>query len=145
MLCWSQNSHNEQKQKQTSTCVTTYLHPHMSTFNHLEGMFDYNATPMAPPGIKVLIFNTPTQRRIWAQHGVDGWYISHAPLHYRNFKCYIPATRGERTATSLSFFPHDFAVPANTQHDDVARSIRDLTAALNHRYTNSLPQSIGDE
>ena len=72
-------------------------------------------------------------------------YISHAPLHYRNFKCYIPATRGERTATYISFFPHDFAVPANNQHDDVARSIRDLTAALNHRYTNSLPQSIGDE
>ena len=36
------------------------LHPHMSAFNHLEEMFDYNATPMAPPGIKNLVYETPT-------------------------------------------------------------------------------------
>ena len=117
----------------------------MSAFNHLEGIFDYNATPMAPPGIKVLVYETPTQRRTWAQYGVEAWYICHASLHYRYFKCYVPATRGEHTATSIYFFPHDFAVPANNQHDDAARSICDLTAALKHIYTYSPVQSIGDE
>ena len=79
------------------------LHPHMSAHNHLEGIFDYNATPMAPPGIKTLVYKTPTQRRTWAQHGVEAWYIGRAPDHYRNFKCYVPATRGERTAKTVSF------------------------------------------
>ena len=53
----------------------------------------------------------------------------------------------EENANQHQYFssPIDVAVPVNNQHDDVARSIRDLTAALNHRYTNSLPQSIGDE
>ena len=89
------------------------LHPHISAFNHLEGIFDYNDTPMAPPGLKVLVYKTPTHKRTWAQDGVEALYICHAPLHYCNFKYYVNATRGERTATSVSFFPHDFAVPAN--------------------------------
>ena len=114
----------------------------MSAYNNLEGIFDYNATPMAPPSIKVLVYETPTQRRTWAQHGVVAWYISHAPLHYHNFRCYVPATRGERNAATVSFFPHDFAVPANSQHDDVARAIRDLTDALKHRYTYAPLQAI---
>ena len=117
----------------------------MSAFNHLNGIVDYNATPMAPPGIKVLIYETPTQRRTWAQHGVEGWYIGYAPLHYRNFRCYVPATRGERTAATVSFFPHDFAVPSNSHKDDVARAIRDLTAALKHSYSYTPLQSIGDD
>ena len=29
---------------------TSRLHPHMSSFTHMNGPFDYNATPVAPPG-----------------------------------------------------------------------------------------------
>ena len=70
-------------------------HPHLSTYNHLEVIFDYNITPMTPPGIKTLVYETPAQHKTWTQHGVEAWYISHAPDHYRNFKCYVPATRAE--------------------------------------------------
>ena len=42
------------------------LHPQMSSYNHLEGIIDYNTTPIAPPGLKTLVYETPTQRRTWA-------------------------------------------------------------------------------
>ena len=92
---------------------TSRLHPHMSSFTHMNGPFYYNATPMAPPGIRTLVYETPQQRKTWAQHGVDDWYIGYCPDHYRCHKTYIPATRGERIAHNISFFSHDFAVPAN--------------------------------
>ena len=77
----------------------------MSAFNRLEAIFDYNTTPMAPPDIKVLVYDTPTQRHTWAQHGFEAWYIFYAPLHYRKFRFYIPVTRGDRIETTISFSP----------------------------------------
>ena len=118
------------------------LHPHMSSYNHLEGIFNYSTTPIAPPGLKTLVYETPTQRRTWAQHGVEGWYTGRAPDHYRNYTCFIPSTRGERTASTVSFFPHVFAVPTNSHKDDVARALRDLTAALKHIYLQISLQNI---
>ena len=111
----------------------------------MNGVFDYNTTPMAPPGIRTLVYETPAQRKTWAQHGVDAWYIGHAPDHYRCHCCYIPATRGEGIAHTVSFFPTDFAVPSNNHQDDVARSLRDLTSAFQHMYLRTPLQPIGNE
>ena len=44
---------------------TSRLHPHMSSFTHMNGPFDYNAKPIAPPGIKKLVYETPQQRKTW--------------------------------------------------------------------------------
>ena len=109
---------------------TSRLHPHMSSFTNMNGPFDYNATPIAPPGIKTLVYKTPQQRTTWARHGVDAWYIRYCPDHYRCHKTYVPETREERISHTVSFFPHNFAVLANNHQDDIALSILDLTTAL---------------
>ena len=123
---------------------TSRLHPHMSSFTHMNGPFDYNDMPMASPGIKTLVYDTPQQRKTWVQHGVDAWYIGYCPDHYRCHKTYVPATRGEKIAHTVSFFPHDFAVPTKNLQDDVACSIRDLNTALQHRYLHTTLQPVGD-
>eukprot|EP00555_Chaetoceros_dichaeta_P006124 CAMPEP_0198271254 /NCGR_PEP_ID=MMETSP1447-20131203/48524_1 /TAXON_ID=420782 /ORGANISM="Chaetoceros dichaeta, Strain CCMP1751" /LENGTH=46 /DNA_ID= /DNA_START= /DNA_END= /DNA_ORIENTATION= len=46
----------------------------MSAETHLVGAFDYNRTPMAPPGTKVLVHDIPKNRRTWSPHSVEGWY-----------------------------------------------------------------------
>ena len=33
---------------------TSRLHPHMSSCTHMNGPFDYDATPISPPGIKAV-------------------------------------------------------------------------------------------
>ena len=76
---------------------------------------------------------------------MKGWYLGRAPDHYRNYNCYIPSTRGGCTAAKVSFFPQDFAVPTNSHKGDVARALRDLTAALQHRCHQTPLQNIGDE
>ena len=124
---------------------TSRLHPHMSSFTHMNVPLDYNATPIVTPGIKTLVYETPQQRKTWAQHGVDAWYIGYCPYHYRCHKTYVPANWGERISHTVSFSPHNFAVSSNNHQDDAARSIRDMTTVLQHRHLHTPLQPVGDK
>jgi hypothetical protein len=42
--------------------------PKISAYTILEGTFDYNKTPLAPPGTKVIIHKKPLQRKTWDPH-----------------------------------------------------------------------------
>ena len=77
----------------------------LSAYAALFGNFDYNATPMAPPGTKVLVHEKPGNRKTWAGHGTEGWYIGPSLEHYRCYKCYMPTTHSERNADTVEFFP----------------------------------------
>jgi hypothetical protein len=68
--------------------------PNMSAHQMLNGTFDYNRTPMAPPGTKIIVHEKPKQRRrTWDPHGVDGWYLGPATEHYRCYRVFINKTR----------------------------------------------------
>ena len=54
----------------------------MSAYTELEGEFDFNKTPLAPPEIKVIVHEKPQQRKTWGIHGVPGWYIGPSMEHY---------------------------------------------------------------
>ena len=47
--------------------------PTRSAWAHLHGQAHFTATPIAPAGTKVVIFESPDQRASWAPHGVDGF------------------------------------------------------------------------
>ena len=62
-------------------------HPHLSAYALLYGTFDFNRTPLAPPGTKVIIHDKSTKRVSWAYHGQIGFYIGPAFEHYRCMTC----------------------------------------------------------
>jgi len=41
----------------------------------LEGEFNYNKTPIAPPGTKALIYQNPSIYISWSPHALDAWYV----------------------------------------------------------------------
>jgi hypothetical protein len=45
------------------------INPKLSAYAQLHGAFDFNATPLAPPGIRVLIHEKPHQRKTWWTDG----------------------------------------------------------------------------
>ena len=47
------------------------VNPKLSKHAFLFGQFDYNKTPLAPPGIKVLAHSKPSNRYSWASHGEE--------------------------------------------------------------------------
>jgi hypothetical protein len=75
--------------------------PTVSAYEAINGPFDYNKTPLAPPGIKVVIHEKPSQRKTWDPHGVLGWYLGPAEEHYRCYRCYVTNTHGERITDTL--------------------------------------------
>ena len=119
--------------------------PQLSAEAHMNGAFDFNKTPLAPPGTKVLVHETPQLRGSWAPHGVEGWYVGHAPKHYRCYRCYIPSTRAERISRSVEFFPHSTTMPATSSADAATEAARELTAALMNPSPASPFPTIGTE
>jgi hypothetical protein len=45
----------------------------ISVHAQLNGRYDFNRAPMAPPCTRVIAQKKPDQRASWAPHGVDGW------------------------------------------------------------------------
>jgi hypothetical protein len=49
------------------------INPKLSAHAQMHGNFDFNRTPIAPPGIRVLVHVKPHDRTTWSPHGEDGW------------------------------------------------------------------------
>ena len=104
--------------------------PKMSAYTTLGGEFDTNKTPLAPPGMKVVIHENPDKRASWAAHGVDGWYLGLALEHYRCYRVYVNNTRSERNVDTVGFFPQHTKVPSIAANDAATTAAQDLVAAL---------------
>ena len=59
------------------------VRPDISAYKALEGPYDWNRYPMAPPGTKAIIHKDSDTRASWAPHGLDAWLLSPSKDHYR--------------------------------------------------------------
>jgi hypothetical protein len=94
------------------------------------GNFDFNKTPLAPPGCKVVVHERAMERGAWASHGIVGYYIGPAMKNYCNYVSYIPETQGIRTTNTLEFFPDKVDMPTPSSTDRLARATEDLVEIL---------------
>ena len=92
--------------------------------------FDFNKTPLAPPGCLVVAHKRPQDRGTWANHGVKGYFIGPAKHHYRNYHVYIPVTRGMRTTDTIEFFLHHIQMPMTSSEDRLAEATENLVEIL---------------
>jgi len=109
---------------------TSSINNRLSAYAQIHGAFDFNTTPIGPPGTKVLVHNKPNVRGTWSPHGEEGWYIGPAMDHYRNFKVYIPSTRSIRISDTLAWFPAHVTMPTASSTDLAMAAAYDLTQAL---------------
>ena len=65
--------------------------------------------------------------------------------NYRCYRCYIPATASERTAETVSFFPHATPLPKTISIDVVIIAANDRTYALTHPCPASPTMILGNE
>ena len=45
------------------------LNPKISAYTYIFGNYDYNTTPISPPGTKVVVNSKPDQRLTWDLNG----------------------------------------------------------------------------
>ena len=107
------------------------INPKLSAQAYFFGNFDFNKTP---PGTKILVHEKPLQRRTWAMHGINGWYVGPAPNHYRCMTCYIPSTYKERISDTIQVIPHLIPILNST----IESTLKDTADKL-VRYLNVKP------
>ena len=113
------------------------MNPKPSGYAQLHGEFNYDATPLAPPGTQVVIHEKPTVRGTWASHGVKGWYLGPSVNHYRCHHVYVAKTRGEQDSDCVEFFPHNTPLPCKSSAENSIIAARELAYTLK----NPAPQA----
>jgi hypothetical protein len=74
-------------------CRPSQINPKLLAYQQVWGNFDFNKTPLAPPGCKVVVHERAMERGAWACHGIVGYYIGPAMKHYRSYCIHIQNRR----------------------------------------------------
>jgi hypothetical protein len=106
------------------------INPQLSAHAQVFGAFNFDKTPLAPPGIKVLAHERAEERESFAVHSARGYYVGPCLNHYRCYRVYIPSTNSFRIANTVDWFPHNLAMPLATATNILIATAKDLTAAL---------------
>jgi len=59
------------------------VNPKLSAYSYMYGEFNFRATPLAPPGTKVVAHVSLAKRGTWDLNGEVGWYVGQSLQHYR--------------------------------------------------------------
>ena len=102
------------------------INPNLSAHTYLFGNFDFNKTPLAPPGSKVVIHTKPSNRASWDLNGKVGFYTGPAKNHYRCMTCFIPSTKAEIITDTLVFIPHTIPIPNITTNNFLTQAASDI-------------------
>ena len=69
------------------------INPLISAYTQVHGVFDFNKTPLAPAGCKVIIHDCIDERPSWANHGSRGYYVGPAMKHFWNYNVLMDKTK----------------------------------------------------
>ena len=106
------------------------LNATLSAWAHMHGPYDYNAHPFVPAGMRIVIHEKPDHRKTWAPHGVDGFYLGPALLHYRCYRAWTIATQRERLVDTVAWYPADVRMPGSSETEILTSAIQELNTLL---------------
>jgi hypothetical protein len=102
------------------------INPKLSAWEQIHGCYDFNKTPIAPIGIKVLAHEKPDNRKTWAPHAFEAWYVGPALNHYQCFTVWSKETRQLRIVNSLQWYPQKLAMPIASKVDLLRAAFEDV-------------------
>ncbi len=106
--------------------------PSMSAWEHFNGPFDYNATPLLPFGCPVIIHTNHSTHRSWDFRGSDGFYVG-ISLKHRNYHRLIDSkTKALRISDTVDFRHHHLTIPTVTPTDTIVHSLDAITNAISN-------------
>ena len=57
--------------------------PAISEWEYFNGKFNYNATPLGPLGIDIIVHTKTGRQQSWDFRGKYGWSVGASMMHYR--------------------------------------------------------------
>jgi hypothetical protein len=106
--------------------------PTVSAWEGLNGYFKFDATPMGPPGSRVLLHAKPELRKSWDFRSQDGFYVGPALQHYRCYTILKKESHAVVISDTVRFRHHTLTVPNLTAEDKIIHALRALTTAIAH-------------
>ena len=104
--------------------------PSISAYEFVHGKFDYNKMPLAPMGCAAQVYESPHNRKSWAPHSVDGWYLRTSSEHYQCHVVFIKKTRSERISDTVHFDHEHITQPMVTPTDLIVKTLQDLAQTI---------------
>ena len=123
---------------------TSRLNPLMSAYCQLGGPFDYNSTPMTPPGCRVIIHQKSSQRASWAPDGIGGWYTGPAMHHYRCYTCISEKSGATLVADTMLFYPQKTNLSMITPQEKIHFALNDIADTLKIPKNHLTTETFGD-
>ena len=124
---------------------TARVNPRLSSHAYLYGNFDFNSTPLAPPGTKTIVHIKPETRPSWGSRGKEAWYVGPSLNHYRCVRCYIPTTRSEVDSDTVTFFPKSVKFPEVSITDFLRQAAIDIVALLKNPPSSTVPSLMAGD
>jgi hypothetical protein len=84
------------------------------------------ATPFAPIGCKVIIYEVLAARGSWALQGADALYLGPSKDHYRCNLYYVPETHAYRISGSAELFPQHCQIPNLSPNEHLRALTKEL-------------------
>jgi hypothetical protein len=91
------------------------INPNILAYEALNGRYNWDRYPLAPPSCKAVIYEAPAVRGLWALQGTDAWYLGPSTDHYRCNLYFVPETRAYRISGLAELFPLHCQVPNLSQ------------------------------
>ena len=117
--------------------------PKLSAWAYLFGNFNYNKTPLAPPGMKILIHNKTDKEESWGMRSTEGFYVGSDLSHYRCITGFKADSRREVVTDPVTFIPHKIPVPSMNINDCLHQALDDILDILHHPPDNLPSISAG--
>ena len=106
--------------------------PSISAWEHYNGLFNFDATPMVPMVCLVIIHNKPTTRRSWDFRGHKGFNIGPVLNHYRCFHITDATTKALLYSDTVKFI-HDYLTqPQVSKIDRIVHALNFLSCAVRY-------------
>ncbi len=123
------------------------INPNILAYKALNGPYNWDRYPLAHPGCKATIYQSPAVRGSWASRGTDAWYLGPLADHYRCNIYYVPETREYRISGSAELFPQHCQVPnlSNNAHLKALTEKLEVSAGIAAKTHNgcTLIKSLG--
>jgi hypothetical protein len=106
--------------------------PKISAWEYFNGPFDFNKTPLAPMGCRVLIHAKPSTRRSWDYRAKHGFYVGPALDHYRCYELVKSDTKQKVISDTVQFRHAYLQIPAVSAEDKILNGLQVMVGSMQH-------------
>ena len=108
------------------------INPKLSAHDQVFGTFNYQRTPLAPLGTKVIIHERPDQWKTWDKHGLPGFMVNRAKDHFRSWQVSVTSTGATRVSDAIELLPTKYTMPKTSSKDRINAAFEEIAEALNN-------------